>query len=133
MKPIFYIAVPYTHELDTMKDLRFRMVTEFCARQSNQGVVVFSPITHSHELAKYGTPTKWDFWRNIDTEFICRCNFLVVLMLDGWRTSVGVQAEIKIAQDLNIPVMYLNYDDNITQQFSKDEQHDLFFITNLEN
>jgi hypothetical protein len=107
------------------------MVTEFCARQSNQGVVVFSPITHSHELAKFGTPTKWEFWRQIDIEFIRRSGFLVVLMLEGWKNSVGVQAEIKLAKEFDIPIMYLKYEDNITQQFSPDEQKELFFNSTL--
>ena len=32
---------------------------------------------------------------------------LMVLMLDGWVESVGVQAEIKIAKELGIPVQYI--------------------------
>ena len=127
MKPIFYIAVPYTHPNPNISDLRFRMVTEFCARQSRLGVVVFSPITHSHELAKYGTPSVWEFWKQIDVEFLRRSSFLIILMLDGWRDSVGVQAEIKLAQDLDVPFMYLNYDENIPTQFNDEEKEKYFF------
>ena len=32
---------------------------------------------------------------------------MVVLMLDGWRESVGVAAEIRIAGELGKPVRYL--------------------------
>ena len=36
------------------------------------------------------------------------CHEVVVLMLDGWRESVGVQAEIAIARELEKPITYLS-------------------------
>jgi len=36
------------------------------------------------------------------------CNDVVVVMLDGWRESVGVQAEIAIARELGKPVTFLS-------------------------
>ncbi len=41
-----------------------------------------------------------------DRALLERCDQLVVLMLDGWRESVGVQAEILIASELGIPTRY---------------------------
>jgi hypothetical protein len=35
-----------------------------------------------------------------------RCDEVVVLMLDGWERSEGVQAEIRIAEALGKPVRY---------------------------
>jgi hypothetical protein len=32
---------------------------------------------------------------------------MVVLKLGGWEESVGIAAEIKIAEDLGIPVTYM--------------------------
>jgi len=127
MKPIFYIAVPYTHANEKIRELRFAMVTEFCARQSRLGAVVFSPITHSHEIAKYGTSTKWDFWRNIDIEFLRRCAYLVVLKLEGWQDSVGVQAEIELARESGITVIYIDYHENLPGFFSISECENNFF------
>ena len=132
MKPIFYIATPYSHVNPHIRELRFAQVTEFCARQSNLGVVVFSPITHSHEIAKYGTPTVWSFWKNIDIEFIQRCAFLVVLKLDGWQDSVGVTAEITLAKEYGATIMYLDYNENIPTGFSHSECENYFFKTNEE-
>ncbi|MCP4786571.1 MAG: DUF1937 family protein [Fuerstiella sp.] len=36
-----------------------------------------------------------------------RCDEVVVLTLDGWRNSEGVQAEVRIAAELGKPVRYL--------------------------
>jgi hypothetical protein len=39
---------------------------------------------------------------------LAACDSVVVLMVDGWRHSIGVQAEIQIARDLGTPVVYLS-------------------------
>jgi hypothetical protein len=49
----------------------------------------------------------WSFWEQYDRKFLERCDEVVVLMLDGWEESVGVQAEIRIAGELGKPVRYL--------------------------
>jgi len=66
--------------------------------------MVFSPIAHSHPLTRYGLPTDWTFWRRYDRAHMERCDELAVLMLDGWRESKGVRAEMAIARELNMPV-----------------------------
>ena len=35
------------------------------------------------------------------------CDEVVVLMLEGWRKSAGVQAEIRFAAELKKPIRYL--------------------------
>lgn len=49
----------------------------------------------------------WTYWERFDTAFIRACSKLVVAKMDGWKESVGVQAEIKIAESLGLPVEYL--------------------------
>jgi hypothetical protein len=39
------------------------------------------------------------------------CNDVVVVMLDGWRESVGVQAEIAYARWLRKRITFLRVDD----------------------
>jgi hypothetical protein len=59
-------------------------------------------------MAQYGLPSTWAFWRGQDYAFLERCDELVVLMLDGWGESVGVQGEIGIAQELGKPIRFLS-------------------------
>lgn len=50
----------------------------------------------------------WLFWRRVDTEYLRVSRKLVVLMLPGWEVSVGVQAEIKLAKSMDLPIVYLD-------------------------
>ena len=77
------------------------------------GQVVFSPIVHSHPLVEYGLPPDWDFWQRCDREHLQHCDEVFVLMLDGWRDSAGVQAEVRLAEELGKPVSYLDPEDLI--------------------
>ena len=73
------------------------------------GVYVFSPISHTHPIAEAGSlPTGWEFWEAYDNIMLSRCTKLIVLMLDGWKESKGVAAEIKIAEKLGIPIVYIH-------------------------
>lgn len=71
------------------------------------GHVVYSPIVHSHPLVSYGLPTEWDYWQRVDEVMLGRAGSLWVLMLDGWRDSAGVRAEIKLADELCLPVVFV--------------------------
>jgi nucleoside 2-deoxyribosyltransferase len=69
------------------------------------GVMVFSPIAHTHPIAMHGElPTSFEFYAAYDEMMISRCDAVVILMLDGWRESVGVTAEIEIAKRLGKPI-----------------------------
>lgn len=115
MKPIFYVATPYTHPNKEVMRLRRDLVTEYCARQSRKGFVIFSPITHSHEIALYGTPTSWGFWQQIDKEFLRVCDYMVVLTLPGWKDSIGVTAERDHCDDAGIPVFYTKWEEDLDE------------------
>lgn len=74
------------------------------------GHYVFSPIAHSHPLALCSDlPTHWEYWREYDEAMLGACNELWVLMLDGWKDSVGIQAEIAAAERLGLPVHYVHH------------------------
>lgn len=42
---------------------------------------------------------------------LTRCDEVVVLMLPGWETSVGVRDEIAVARELGKPVRFLSEDE----------------------
>ena len=112
---LWYIAVPYTHKDLTIVESRFEMVTRFTAKLMSEGKFVFSPISHTHPVVEEGLKIGlllsrgWDYWERYDRAMISRCTKLIVLMLDGWKESVGVTGEIKIAKELGIPIEYREY------------------------
>jgi len=74
----------------------------------SDGILVFSPISHTHPIALAGDlPGGWDFWKEYDFTFIEWCDELHVLMLDGWQNSTGVKEEVELARQLKKPIVYL--------------------------
>ena len=107
-RQLVYLASPHSHPLKSVRDYRFQMACKAAGILMAQGMIVFSPIAHSHPIADLcGIHEEWEYWQKFDRVFIGVSRALIVLCLDGWKESVGVQAEIKIAKELGIPVDYL--------------------------
>ena len=105
---LIYLAAPYTHKDRKVMVERFDKINAIAARLMAAGLYVFSPISHTHPIAEAGTlPRGWEFWEGYDKVMISRCNNLHVLMLDGWKESTGVNAEIGIAREFGMPVYYV--------------------------
>ena len=104
---MIYLATPYTHSDPSVMEARFDAACRFAGAMMARGHLVFSPIAHTHPIAvKCGLPRGWEFWDRYDREMIAACEKLVVVMMDGWRESKGVNAEIDIARSLGKPVEY---------------------------
>jgi hypothetical protein len=106
---LIYLASPYSHSDPAVKESRFRDVCKVAARLMAEGYYIFSPIAHTHPIALAGSlPGDWQYWAGYDREIIKNCKFVLVFRLNGWEESAGVQAEIKLAKELGIPIEYLD-------------------------
>ena len=80
---------------------------------------VFSPITHSHPIAKLGVKGTWDYWQKIDYQFIDWADEVWVLIPKEGLTSVlkstGVVAECKYALQHNKKIKYLTISQGVTK------------------
>jgi Domain of unknown function (DUF1937) len=104
---LVYLACPYSHPEASVRESRFQAANRAAAELMRSGLFVFSPISHTHPIAIAGDlPLGWDFWEGYDRAILAACGRMIVLMLDGWRESKGVQAEIGIAQEMGLPVVY---------------------------
>jgi len=108
---MIYLASPYSHPDPRVREHRFRAACQATASLLRDGHVIFSPIVHSHPLVAFGLPTVWSSWERIDRAYLERCDEVMVLMLDGWEASIGVQAEIGIARALGKPVRFVAPED----------------------
>ena len=112
---LIYLACPYTHKDKAVMEERFRCVNKAASKLMAAGRYIFSPISHTHPIAEAGElPRGWEFWQGYDTAIISRCTSIYVLMLEGWKESTGVQAEIKPAKEYDIPVVFI--DENLEVQ-----------------
>ena len=105
---MMYLASPYSDPDPGVREARFRAACRAAAELMRAGHVVHCPVVHSHPLTAFGLPTDWSYWERCDREFLRRCDEVVVLTLDGWQGSVGVQAEIRLAAELAKPISFLD-------------------------
>ena len=108
MSEFVYLASPYTHAEESVREDRYRAVVKKAAELMEQGYSVFSPIAHTHEIGLLlRRPVDHDFWMLQDVAILRHCAKVSVLMLPGWMESKGVAQEIRLARDMNIPVEYV--------------------------
>jgi hypothetical protein len=102
---MIYLAIPYSG----IEELSFKISCMVTAFLMKTGKTVYSPIVHGHILAtKYDLPADREFWLKHDLDILCRCDELYVVAMEGWDKSVGVLAEIREAQKLEIPIKFVD-------------------------
>jgi hypothetical protein len=115
-----YVASPYSVNADAqLRQERYKYALMKTIEFTKKGLPVFSPIVHSHPMSLVANmPCTFDFWKELDCLYIDNCDQMYVLMMDGWKESIGVQFEIEYAKSKGIPITYVNcvdspvYNDN---------------------
>lgn len=111
-RELIYLACPYTHSDADVRLFRFVEATKAAAALIGQGHIVFSPITMTHpidvEMAGATNTLGSDFWVKFDETFMERCDVLVLLPLEGWQESNGVQRELAYFEAHGKPLKILD-------------------------
>lgn len=105
---MIYVASAYTHKDPAVREARFKIVRDWVMSEIKAtGLSLFAPIAYTHEYARdFGMPFDAKFWYNFNKGFIIPCSEMWVLMMPGWKDSVGIQGEIDLCNQLGIPVVY---------------------------
>lgn len=102
-----YIAAPYTHADKDVIQKRIELVYKTIYFYTLKGEHATSPL-FMHEIAtRYNIDGSYGFWQKYCLDLLSRCDEMLVLCIDGWETSVGVQAEIKYCEDNDINIIYV--------------------------
>ena len=97
---MIYLASPYSDPDPHTRVQRYYSVMECVKNLVKQNIIVFSPILHNHELAsKCNLPKDAKYWQTHNENFMSIAEEIFVLASNGWKTSLGVQVEIKWALD----------------------------------
>ena len=115
-----YLGSPYSHKNPNVRLSRFRKAQKAMVYLMSQDKTVYSPIVQFHELAlAYILPKEFDFWKEHNYNMIRHAKSFAVLDLGGTtvENSKGLQAEIRFARQLNIPVSILPW--NIVSNYHK--------------
>lgn len=95
---IVYVATPYSGYVDGI-DVAARLAAEQTAlilpTCLAEGATPYSPIAHSHEVAKhYGLdPLDGAFWSLANRPTIAASALMVQVRMRGWQRSVGMRLE----------------------------------------
>ena len=102
----WYVAGPYSHKDPDVQVSRYLEHREATAKLLRGEVWVYSPITHTHELAHaYGLPKHAAYWEKYNFEMLRASKGLILLTgIHGWMTSLGVRGECTEASRLGLPL-----------------------------
>ena len=118
---MIYVAAPYSDTYRSVVEERFNTTEKIVASMISAGLPVISPVIHCHEMARnYNFPIEFEFWKTYCLDILRASDILYVLMLDGWRESLGVQAEIEFAKKNGIVVMYFDANGALISDFYKE-------------
>lgn len=103
-----FVAGPFNHPDQNVKDARVRAIAEYCVRMFNEHKNPISALLMGLSFAAHGNlSTDTKTWETFSGTMVRGCDELHVLMMEGWEESSGVKLEIEIAQHLGIPVRYI--------------------------
>jgi hypothetical protein len=107
--PFTYLASPYTHPDNYIREQRFKAACLAAATLMRQGRTVYCPIAHSHPIdLHFDEPESSVFWRIQDAPMLWSCTDLVVLTLHGWDESRGVEHEVATSVLRGVPIQYMD-------------------------
>ncbi len=105
-----YLVSPYTHQLATVRAKQHALAESAFVWLMRQRIWVYSPIVHCHAAAQvHEMPTDFDFWQEYNKALIQSSHGVIVLTIDGWKESKGVNGEIRFAAERGLPIEYLQY------------------------
>jgi nucleoside 2-deoxyribosyltransferase len=105
-----YLAIPYSGMEESSYE-QANIITSILINEYELNV--FSPITHSHPLTKFGIKGTWDYWKILDFQFIDWADEVsVIIPREGLLRnfmSTGVTEEIKYANQKGKPVNFIDF------------------------
>lgn len=103
-----YLGQPYSDPSPEVMHERYKLGTIAAASLLKQGIAVYSPIVHCHQLALIADlPTDADFWSHYNQSMLEKADALYTLCLWGWKNSVGLMGERAFARIHKIPEMFV--------------------------
>ena len=102
---MLYLACPYSHPDETIRQRRYHLACRAAAKLMKAGIVVFSPLANTVPAIEFGgLELSHHGFLRLDLPMLRRCDELLVLCLDGWQESIGVQQELGEAIAFHKPI-----------------------------
>ena len=103
-----YLASPYSKYKHGIHKAH-QAACEATALLVQAGIPVFSPIAHTHDVAIYGRldPLAHTLWMPADRPFMEAAKGMILLTLEGWEESYGVEIEMNYFASARKPVYWM--------------------------
>lgn len=103
----WYLATPYSDDSESVMQQRYENALRVMSELLKLDFPIYCPVVHWHNVAvNHDMPRGYDFWYKLDRLFLSKASGMIVITTDGWKESVGVTDEIKIAKEFKLPIMY---------------------------
>lgn len=110
-KGLYYLAGPHKGTLKEEAS-RFDMSRKITIAFIRQGIPVFSPIVYSKQFVQDLNISSLEDRRKIVMDyllsFLKASKGMILVAMEGWKTSWGVNLELKFCQENQIPVYLLS-------------------------
>lgn len=104
---MIYVAGPYYDKDPSVIQMRMDVIYEVMAELTKRGEVAVSPMLMHPIAVKYELPNTFEFWDKYSFELLSKCDRMIVVQMEGWNKSRGVEAEIEYCYIRGIPVEYI--------------------------
>lgn len=115
-RPFIYVASPYTPtgpDHDSVREQRVKQAGEVAAHMIKNGIAAIAPIPFFEAGARAyhdGPIDPPEGYYDYDLRILKRCDATVVLTIEGWERSTGIDIEVRESLRLDMPVRLLMYD-----------------------
>ena len=122
---IVYVSAPFVGD-GTKKCIEenIKKAKEYANALASKSIGVFCPNAHDIQPVNFDLTKRQKFFYELDSEFLVRSNALVAI--PGWQTSFGARNEVKIAEEMGLPIFYPKSPDDLKEiedwYFKSDEQ-----------
>lgn len=102
--PLVYVGSPYS-KYPTGIDCAFVETSRLTAELMKRGVKAYSPIAHTHPLARCGDidPYSHDIWIPFDRAMMDKADAIAILKMTGWDNSRGIDMELEVFESARKP------------------------------
>lgn len=108
---IVYLAQPYSHPDDAVRQQRFELAVRVSKILMMRGISPLSPIAHSHYMDSE-PHAPFEVYQEMDEAMIRVADEMWIIGDVGWQDSRGVTSERKYAASLGKPIKLIGYDGN---------------------
>lgn len=114
-----YLASPYSHPTMRTRVERYMEAADFVAWAFRQEIPIFSPIVHWHQVALANEfPTDFAPYKVQNDAMLYASCAMVILCIDGWQESHGIEYEIEKAKEWGRPIYYANSLNRLNTQYA---------------